>query len=154
MDRIDVSEGPTFSGYKSNGRDIRVRYPGFAGSAPAVSIPSSTITLTGGTSSFSFPSNYAVPVSTNILYEPIPYELLYSAEQLPSISLTVKNLAAACPAFNCNYDYTVTTSEITSTTLTGNTLTIVATDPDLQTSILTDIMFSNTACTNPSTSPT
>jgi hypothetical protein len=149
VDRISVDEGSTYNNYRSNGRDIRIRFQGFIGSAPAISIPGNTATITGGSGSFSFPSTFSVPVSTNILYEPIPFELLYTAETLPSISLSVNGLPAACPGFNCNYDYTVSASAITSYTLSAGTLTIIGTG--LPTTTLSDIMFSNTLCTSPST---
>jgi hypothetical protein len=65
----------------------------------------------------------------NLVFEPIPMEMLYTPAKAPQVLVKVNGLAAVCPAQNCDYNYVAATSgSITNVQLNGNKVTIDAHD--------------------------
>jgi hypothetical protein len=65
----------------------------------------------------------------NLVFEPIPMEMLYAPAYRPQVLVKVNGLAAVCPAQNCGYSYVAATSgTITNVQLNGNKVTINAQD--------------------------
>jgi hypothetical protein len=42
---------------------------------------------------------------TNLWFEPVPLEMLYTPAQKPQVLVTVNGIPAVCPAQNCDYSY-------------------------------------------------
>jgi hypothetical protein len=42
---------------------------------------------------------------TNLFFDPVPLEMLYTPATSPQVLVTVNDLPAMCPAFNCDYAY-------------------------------------------------
>ena len=60
----------------------------------------------------------------NIMFEPIPQEMLYTAATRPQVLVTVDGMSAACAHLNCDYLYVDSTALVTSQAINGNILTI------------------------------
>jgi hypothetical protein len=66
---------------------------------------------------------------TNLVFDPIPMEMLYTPARKPQVLVTVNGLAAVCPKQNCDYSYVPETpGKITGVELTGQTVKIKAKD--------------------------
>jgi hypothetical protein len=79
------------------------------------------------------------------MYEPVPFEFLYTNESAPQIIVTVDGIEAVCDSLSCNYNYEVPTASITDFSRSGTTLTITGTS--LNTNSLASIYYSNVLCT-------
>jgi len=51
-------------------------------------------------------------------------DFLYTAETQPQVMVSVNSLPAICASLDCNYAYVESTSEITSVTVSGTTVTV------------------------------
>jgi hypothetical protein len=68
------------------------------------------------------------PYGQNLMFEPVPLEMMYHDAQKPQVMVKVNNIEGLCPEFNCDYLYTQATSEITAQSLTnGKEVTIEGT---------------------------
>ncbi len=80
-DTMDMWEGTTYS-YYVDGRDLNIRFSGLTTALSQFTIYSGTTTaLTGNSISYAYETPTAS--STNIFYEPIPFELLHTYETEP-----------------------------------------------------------------------
>ena len=50
------------------------------------------------------------PYGKNIMFEPVPLEMLYHDADKPQVMVKVKGLEGICPGFNCDYQYKAATS--------------------------------------------
>jgi len=75
--------------------------------------------------------------STNLLYEPIPFEMLRTYETKPQLVVSVDGLPAVCQNVDCDFTYAATVGEVTEVafdepsglvTITGTDLPALATD--------------------------
>jgi hypothetical protein len=64
----------------------------------------------------------------NLIFEPIPQEMIYTAATRPQILVNVEGISAACANFNCDYLYVDSTALVTSQSLSGKDLTITGTN--------------------------
>jgi hypothetical protein len=79
----------------------------------------------------------------NLIFEPIPQEMLYTAATRPQVLVNVDGISAACANLDCDYLYVDTTAQVTGQSLSGNTLTITGTD--LPTDLL-DVKLGDVGC--------
>jgi hypothetical protein len=84
----------------------------------------------GGTN-ITFYSNTTVPYSTNIFYEPIPFEFIRTYEEEPQLIVTVNEIPAVCKNLSCNFTYVEPVGEITSFTYDHSTKVLVLTGTEL-----------------------
>jgi hypothetical protein len=64
---------------------------------------------------------------TNLWFEPVPLEMLYTPAQKPQVLVTVNGIPAVCPARNCDYSYIEGGSgKVTDVQLQGENLKIEA----------------------------
>ena len=78
MDKLEVFEAST-TAYMENGRNIMVRFVGVNYQHGYLNILSDVISpLTGNNITIS--NSTIQPYSTNLFYEPIPFEMLYTYE--------------------------------------------------------------------------
>jgi len=55
---------------------------------------------------------------SNLMYEPIPFEMLQTYTTKPQISMKVGSLPASCPNLDCDYEYVDQVEDISSFTFT------------------------------------
>lgn len=65
---------------------------------------------------------------SNIYYEVIPYEFIYTDETSPQVMVTIDDQAALCTSLACDYTYVEPTTELTSMTVSGLDVVIAGTD--------------------------
>lgn len=61
---------------------------------------------------------------TVLLYEPLPFEFVFTNETQPQVVVSVDGLPAVCACNYCGYSYTVPAASVTSFTLGSGILTI------------------------------
>lgn len=54
---------------------------------------------------FKLEYNTVLPYSTNLFYDPVPYEFLKTFETKPQVTVMVDGLHAACHSMECDYSY-------------------------------------------------
>jgi hypothetical protein len=57
-----------------------------------------------------------VPYSTNLWYDPIPFEMLKTYETEPQVLVQIGDLPAVCHNLTCDYTYVEAVGEITAFT--------------------------------------
>lgn len=68
--------------------------------------------------------------SNNLFYQPIPFDMLYTASEEPAIQVKVNGVYASCPDYNCHYKVNADIVPThTSTSLSGNVLTLTYSKP-------------------------
>lgn len=94
-------------------------------------------------------SNTTVPYSTNLFYEPIPFEFIRTYEEEPQLIVTVNDVPAVCHNLSCNFTYVEPVGEITAFTYDHSTKVLVITGTDLPnvTSNISSVDFAHTHCT-------
>jgi hypothetical protein len=98
-----------------------------------------TTGLAGGSNN-KFNTNYTVvrKYSTDLLYDPIPYEFLRTAEATPQLSLTVNKMPVLCS--NCAYSFNQNLFlNVTSVQLAGYSLALEMSNPNSINFTLSDI---------------
>lgn len=81
-----------------------------------------------------------MPYSSNLFYEPIPFEMLKTYETEPQVIVKVKNLPAVCHNLTCDFNYLEPVGELTSFTFDETTKKLVITGTNL-TDSLDDIRY-------------
>jgi hypothetical protein len=115
-DKISVSTGNTdaWHGYTTNGRNITINFNGLAADPGQFYIVNDTETpLTGNLTVF---KETNVPYSTNLWYDPIPFEMLKTYETEPQVLVQIGDLPAVCHNLTCDYTYVEAVGEITAFT--------------------------------------
>lgn len=69
--------------------------------------------------------------SSNLFYQPIPFEMLKTYETKPQLVVDVGGLPAACHNLSCDFSYIQNVGEITSFQFTESTKKLVITGTDL-----------------------
>lgn len=87
--------------------------------------------------------------STNLFYEPIPFEFLKTFETLPQVIVWVDEMPAVCHNLTCDFTYIEAVGEITSYTYDDSTgeLSIVGTDLPISMDEIERISFAESECT-------
>jgi len=89
------------------------------------------------------------PYSSNLFYEPIPFEMLKTFETKPQLIVSVDGLPAVCHNLNCDYDFQVQESVIDSFTFdaTANSVTFVGQGLPTDDADFVKIKFAHAPCT-------
>ena len=87
-----------------------------------------------------------MPYSTNLFYEPVPFEWLRTFETNPQLIVTVNSTPAVCHNLTCDFVYTDPVGEITDFTYDHATKKVVLTGTDLITQPIRYIMFAKSRC--------
>ena len=90
-----------------------------------------------------FASTTAVEGGTNLFFEPIPREMLYTSVTKPQVKLTIDGIEAACANVNCDYEYTTSLASVTGQALSGLDLTIDGTNLPISSQT---VIFGGAAC--------
>ena len=121
-----------------------MRFTSINADVEQMTLYSSSTTPIVANSPLNITSETMIPYSTNLMYEPVPFEFLYTAETEPQVFVTVDGLPAVCGSLYCNYTYIEPTGLISSFSVSGTTLTIIGSD--LPTTNIESIHFSNSEC--------
>lgn len=71
--------------------------------------------------SLEFHAETTHPYNTNLLYEPIPFDMLRAYEEQPQIEVYVNGTPAVCHDLNCGYEYVEPVGEVLSFTYNDDT---------------------------------
>ena len=89
-----------------------------------------------------------MPYSTNLFYEPIPFEMLRTYETEPQLIVTVGNLPAVCHNLTCDFTYTLPEGELTGYTWNEATSRLVLTGTGLPSAAnIRKVEFAKSECT-------
>jgi len=133
--------------YSANGRSFFLRFQGINEDPGQFSIESSTTEpLTGENLTIS--QNTTIPYSSNLFYEPIPFEMLKTYETEPQVIVTVDGLPAVCHNLTCNFTYIAAVGEVTAFTFTESTrrLSLTGTSFPTNSSDIRSIEFAKSEC--------
>lgn len=112
--------------YAENGISFAMVFQDLHGPAPKCRLVSGTTTPLMGYTKFSNETIW--DYGKNLLFEPIPLELLYTDAKNPQVLVSVNGIDGVCPNFNCDYTYVNPVGEITGQTLTGLDLVVQGTE--------------------------
>jgi len=100
--------------YGCNGIDFAIHFLGLHAAQEQCEIRSSETTPITGGNNLQYKGYTDRSYGTNLIFEPIPLEMLYASAEKPQVLIKVNGLEGVCPLFNCDYVYTQPTSEITN----------------------------------------
>lgn len=84
---------------------------------------------------------------TNLFFEPIPAEMLFTSVTVPQVEVIVDELQAACANANCDYAYVDNAAEVTSQSYSDADLVITIGGTNLPTdSATTSVIFGGATC--------
>jgi hypothetical protein len=124
-DRIETWDAYPYA-YKQNGRGNYIHFKGINEDPGQFEIISDWDTPLVG-DNITFVSNTSRPYSSNLWYDPVPFEMLKTYDTIPQIVVTVNDLPVVCHNITCGYNYTEAVGEIASFTFDAatNKLTLV-----------------------------
>jgi len=142
--KTDVQESYTHM-YRENGVEFIMIFKGYKGDVPKCTIKSDTTTPIAGGTNIVYTVETIRTHGTNLFFEPIPMEMMYTDEQKPQVLVTTEGLPAVCiNKSQCDYSYIAPTAEITGQSLSNLDLTIGGTNLPT-TDVVVD--FGLTSCT-------
>lgn len=145
-DKVEVWEDTKYA-YYENGRAFFLRYYGKNENVGQATIMSGEVTPLGG-DFISYHWNTTYQFSSNLLYEPIPFEMLRAYEEMPQIEVSVNGTTAVCHELNCGYAYVEPVGEVTGFTYNDDTrhLTIEGVQLPQDTDGIRFIEFAKSLC--------
>jgi hypothetical protein len=146
-DLIQVTEAYGYS-YNNMGRAFLIRFVGINAQPGQFEIVTSENNpLSSG--NYTNYANVTVPYSSNLFYEPIPFEMMRTYETEPQIIVTVGDQPAVCHNLTCDFTYILPEGEITAFTYTEATKLLVITGTNLPSVIsnITSVEFAQAYCT-------
>jgi len=149
-DRFEVWESIEY-GYKENGIGLIFTFQGVNEDVGQFEIVSDEDEpLSGDNMTMTFET--IVPYSTNLFYNPIPFEMLRTYETTPQLIVSVNGLPAVCHNLTCDYSYVEPVGEVTAFTFDAATSTLAITGTSFDVSNIKEIWFAKSKCTvDPST---
>jgi hypothetical protein len=146
-DKVEVKEGRTYP-YRQNGRSFFIRYIGKKAPMGLISIESGLVTPLTGTN-ITFYSNVSMPRSTNLFFDPLPFEWLKTYETAPQLLVTVGDYPAVCHNLSCDFKYTVPQGLVTAYTYSqanNRTLVLNGTQLPENSSLVRQVDFAHSPC--------
>jgi hypothetical protein len=144
-DRIEMWETRE-NEYKENGVGLYVKFQGLNEDPGQFEIMSSdTDPLLGDNIVFTFET--VTPYSTNLWYEPVPFEMLKTYETKPQVIVSVDGAPAVCHNLTCDYTYVDAVGEVTSFTFNAGAGTVSITGTSFDISPITEVKFAMAKCT-------
>ena len=100
--------------YRENGLDFTITFQDLHEDPNQCEIRTGTTTpLTGGVN-LTYKSTTSRPYGNNLMFEPVPLEMLYHDADKPQVLVKVNKIEGLCPNFNCDYVYGTAASEVTA----------------------------------------
>ena len=131
--------------YRDNGLDFLLIFQDLHSDPAQCSLKSGSTTAIEGGNNVTYRNTTPRPYGTNLMFEPVPLEMLYHDATLPQVLVTVNGIEGLCPGFNCDYKYSTAPSEITSQALGANGLDITIAGTSLPTADVR-VVLGNVAC--------
>jgi hypothetical protein len=132
-DKLEVME-TYFYPYKQNGVNILLRFTGLHEKPGQFEIVSSeTKPLVGDNLTFS--ANVTQPYSTNLFYEPVPFEFLRTYETKPQLIVHVDGEPVVCHNLTCDFVFTEPVGEVSAFTFDPASKKLVLTGTNLPDSV-------------------
>jgi hypothetical protein len=109
-------------------------------------VSSETTPLTGD--NLVYTSTTVIPYSSNVVYDPIPFEMLRTYETEPQLIVTVNGNPAVCHNMTCDMNYILPDAEITSFSFDTSSFILTITGTLLPSTMddMQDIIFADTNC--------
>lgn len=121
-------EGSGFSD-KTFGRGFKLYFEGLNEKPGQFEILADTDAPLTGSQIF-YNASVLEPYSTNIFYEPIPFEMLKTYETAPQVVVTVDDLPAVCHS-SCDFTHKAAVGEVTEVTFDEANKKVVITGTEL-----------------------
>lgn len=155
-DKVEVWEDGSFA-YPENGRGFWLRFYGKRENMGQTVLHSAEDTPLGG-DFLDYYQNTTHEYNKNLLYEPIPFDMLRAYEEMPQFEVTVNGTQAVCHSLNCGYEFIEPVGEVTGFTYDDDTRVLIIEGTSLPSTIddLRYIDFAKTRCelsTDPDNSP-
>lgn len=87
------------------------------------------------------------PFGKNLLFYPIPFEMLETYEEKPQMLVEIDHMPAVCHSMDCGFTHIPAVGMITGFTVAGSRLTVTGTDLPDNTSKIQSITFAQSTCT-------
>ena len=130
--------------YRCNGLDFVITFQDLHADPNQCEIRSGTTTPLSGGVNLTYESTTTRPYGNNLMFEPVPLEMLYHDATKPQVLVKVNNIEGLCPDFNCDYVYGTAPSEITAQALAnGKDITITGTSLPVEN---IRVVLGNTEC--------
>lgn len=100
--------------YIENGISLAIVFLGFQKDQPSCEISSGTQDPITGSEPLVFRSDTLQRHGKNLLFEPVPLEMLFTDEQEPQVRVKVNGMDALCVTFDCSYTFEGATNYIDS----------------------------------------
>lgn len=114
--------------YRDNGISFALVFQDYHGNPPQCTIKTGVTTAIAGGATLTYDSKTTRSYGKNLMFEPVPLEMLYHDAEKPQVMVKVKGIEGLCPGFNCDYEYEAATSSITAQALANKKeLTITGT---------------------------
>ena len=100
--------------YRENGMEFVIVFQDLHENPKQCEIRSSPTKLLKGGKKITYNNTMPRQYGQNIMFEPVPLEMLFHDADKPQVMVKVKGLEGICSGFNCDYVYTAAKSEITA----------------------------------------
>mmetsp|Transcript_33613 Transcript_33613/g.44334 ORF Transcript_33613/g.44334 Transcript_33613/m.44334 type:complete len:308 (-) Transcript_33613:8160-9083(-) len=114
--KVYVHDNGKYS-YRDNGLSFVMIFQDLHSDPAQCSIKTGTNTALTGGASLTYDSKTTRAYGKNLMFEPVPLEMLYHDADKPQVMIKVKGIEGLCPGFNCDYLYAAAPSEITAQAL-------------------------------------
>jgi len=106
--------------YRENGMEFAIVFQDLHDDPKQCEIRSGATTKLEGGKTIAYKNTTPRPYGENIMFEPVPLEMLYHDADKPQVMVKVKGLEGICSGFNCDFEYKAATSEITAQALAND----------------------------------
>ena len=146
-DLVQVADTGDYS-HSNMGKGFIIRFNGLNAQPGQFEIVTSE-TNPLSTGNFTTYSNRTVEYSSNLFYEPLPFEMLRTYETEPQLIVTVGGEPAVCHNLTCDFTYILGEGEITAFTYTEATKLLVITGTNLPSVIanISSVEYAFSDCT-------
>jgi hypothetical protein len=104
-DKLQIFDGYSHVVYPEDGRDIYIRFIGLNMDIPQFQVISSPDDPLIANKAVLNSTTFIDYNTSNIFYEPVPFEFLYTNEKSPQVIVSIEGIEAVCDSLNCNYNY-------------------------------------------------
>jgi len=94
-----------------------------------------------------------IPYGKNLMFWPIPFEMLETYEEKPQVKVMVDDMPAVCHSMDCGFLHVPAVGTVKSFSLAGMELTLTGTDLPDNISKIQSITYANSNCTASSSDP-
>jgi hypothetical protein len=150
--RVQVEEFTTPYTHKNVGKEFYIHFNSYDKDPGQYTIEPDTDDPLKGTTgtTMQYTAETVVAYNKNLLFMPIPFEMLNTYETSPQMLVTVDTMPAVCHGMNCGYNTTAAVGSVTTFTYddsNNRTLTITGTNLPTNSSLIQSVSFAGSNCT-------